>query len=226
MHAACDVCGRTMLRGERLAVYLDGSERKAVCELCGSRALHEGWVREGTVPAFGDSGAASERKPSLLSRLRGRRGSSRGGERPTLADDLDGRAWAEAAVNEERAPVREPRHVRAVPSSDDQKVASAIEVFNASEHRKTVSGVARSLGPPAVTVLPSQARASLVNVVVSWELCWYRYEIDLSDDQPSIRVAGQGYELQELTPDERLPTATSDEYGSLSPIASNSIQSP
>jgi hypothetical protein len=223
-HATCDVCGRTLLRGERLAVYLDGSERKSVCELCGSRALHEGWVREGTVPAF-DGGGAPERKPSLLRRLRGRRGAGRSSERPTLADDLDGRAWADASAQEERSVPREPRHVRAVPTSEEQRIASAIEAFNASEHRRTVAGVARSLGEPAVTVLPSEARASLVNVVVSWELCWYRYEVDLGDELPSVRVAAQGYELDELAPEERLPTATSDEYGSLSPIASNSISS-
>jgi hypothetical protein len=53
-------------------------------------------------------------------------------------------------------------------------------------------------------------------VVASWELCWYRYEIDLGDDQPSVRVAAQGYELDELAPEERQPNATSDEHGSLS----------
>jgi hypothetical protein len=56
---------------------------------------------------------------------------------------------------------------------------------------------------------------SLVNVVVAWELCWYRYEIDLSDDVPSVRVADQGIELDELAPEERQPNAFSDDTGSL-----------
>ncbi|MCW3064012.1 MAG: hypothetical protein JWN32_1184, partial [Solirubrobacterales bacterium] len=49
----CDVCGRTLLRGETAATYLAGGGRRAVCELCTPRALQEGWVREGagTVPA-------------------------------------------------------------------------------------------------------------------------------------------------------------------------------
>jgi hypothetical protein len=54
-----------------------------------------------------------------------------------------------------------------------------------------------------------------VQVVASWELCWYRYEIDLSDEIPTVRVGGQGYELDELAPEERKPNATADDHGSL-----------
>jgi hypothetical protein len=97
----------------------------------------------------------------------------------------------------------------------EQKVVSAAELFNASEHRRTVAGVARSLGAPDVHVAPAAERASLVQIVVSWELCWYRYEVDLSDDQPIVRVGGQGYELDELAPAERDANATADEQGSL-----------
>jgi hypothetical protein len=50
---------------------------------------------------------------------------------------------------------------------------------------------------------------------VWWELCWYRYEVDLSEDQPSVRVSGQGYELDELTAEERTPNATAHEGGTL-----------
>jgi len=103
-----------------------------------------------------------------------------------------------------------------VPTSAEQKVASAVELFNSSEHPRTVAGVARSLGMPDVAVQPSEHRASVVNVVVSWELCWYRYEADLSDEVPTVRVAGQGYELDELSPDERRANAIADERGRLS----------
>jgi hypothetical protein len=105
--------------------------------------------------------------------------------------------------------------VRAVPTSAEQKIASAIGLFNGSEHTRTVAGVARSLGAPTVAVVESPLRASQVNVVVSWELCWYRYEVDLSDDEPSVRPAGQGYELEELAPEELHPMASADEHGSL-----------
>ncbi len=46
-------------------------------------------------------------------------------------------------------------------------------------------GSRRSLGLPDVSVHPADADGSIVNVVVSWELCWYRYEVDLSDEVPS-----------------------------------------
>jgi hypothetical protein len=64
-------------------------------------------------------------------------------------------------------------------------------------------------------VRPSDIRATVVNVVVSWELCWYKYEIDLADDQPDVRVAGQGYELDELPVVEREANAVADDDGVL-----------
>jgi hypothetical protein len=231
----CDVCGRTLLRGERAQVYLDGAVRHSVCELCVPRALSEGWVREGTVPPY-EGRDDSDRRRSLFGRLRRRR------ERPPAPDYEDeplvypeeedypedpprtsalkrardrARERARERVQEPES-AREPRHVRAVPTSVEQKIAAAIEVFNRSEHQRTVAGVARSLGPPAVSLRPAAARPSTVNVTVSWELCWYRYEIDLSDDVPGVRVDAQGYELSELEPDEQQANAVCDEHGSLS----------
>jgi hypothetical protein len=213
-HVACDVCGRTLLRGERAEAYLDGGTRRAVCELCTSRALNEGWVREGTVPAYQGGAATPERRRSLLGRLRTRRvGANGGGSGGAPEEESEEPGWPEPARR--RDPTREPRHVRAVPTSAEHKVASAVELFNGSEHRRTVAGVGRSLGIPSVSVRPSDARASVVNVVVSWELCWYRYEVDLSDDQPSVRTTGQGYELEELPPEERTANAVADQDGAL-----------
>jgi hypothetical protein len=234
----CDVCGRTLLRGERAHVYLDGPVRHSVCELCVPRALSEGWVREGTVPPLEGREGGADRRRSLFGRFRARREARREAraeaepEAPEVPEEPP-RSWVEpvkrARERIRQPPVRragradradpegarEPRHVRAVPTSVEQKVASAIEVFNRSEHQRTVAGVARSLGPPAVAVRPADARPSTVNVTVSWELCWYRYEIDLSDDVPGVRVDAQGYELDELEPDELRANAVSDEHGSL-----------
>ncbi|MGH2887172.1 MAG: hypothetical protein ACRDPA_31505, partial [Solirubrobacteraceae bacterium] len=114
-----------------------------------------------------------------------------------------------------REPGREPRHVRAVPMGAGQKIASAIEVFNNSEHRRTVAGVARSLGAPIISIHPNEEHSSLVDIVAAWELCWYRYEVDLSDEDPMVRVAAQGYELDELSPREREPNAGYDQHGAL-----------
>jgi hypothetical protein len=110
---------------------------------------------------------------------------------------------------------REPRHVRAVPTSIENKTSSAVSLFNGSEHPRTVAGIARSLGLPEVSVRPSDTLASMVNVVVTWELCWYRYEVDLSDEVPTVRVAGQGYELDELSAQELQINATADDRGML-----------
>jgi hypothetical protein len=224
-HSACDVCGRTLLRGERADVYLSGGSRRSVCELCTSRAVHGGWVREGTVPEYDEGDSRVDRRRSLLSRLRSRREAGNGdGARHELAGVGDEESVSRPAPTAPEVsprsrlaePMREPRHVRAVPTSAEQKVASAVDLFNSSEHPRTVAGVARSLGMPGVAVQPSDSRASVVNVVVSWELCWYRYEADLSDEVPTVRVAGQGYELDELAEDERRANATADDRGRLS----------
>ncbi len=242
-HTACDVCGRTLLRGERWEIYLHGGERRSVCELCKTRALHEGWVREGTLPDYNDGNARSERRRSLLGRLRARREAAAAleSEYPPDEDDFEDAPPPEADPSEptptrrqRRAPrpvpaarqrqrqrdreqerTREPRHVRAVPTSPEQRTAAAADVFNGSEHIRTVAGVARSLGLPWVSVRPSAQAASMVNLVVSWELCWYRYEVDLSEEDPAVRLAGQGYELDELEPTERTANAAADEYGRL-----------
>jgi hypothetical protein len=174
------------------------------------------------MPEYDERDGRSEGRRSLLGRLRSRRSSpAPAASPPNETEEQEERPWpqpvaAPSRVREQvREQVREPRHVHAVPLSAEQKMASAVELFNESEHRRTVSGVGRSLGLPEVSVLPSPARASLVNVVVSWELCWYRYEVDLSDDQPSVRVSDQGYELDELSLEERAPNASADEAGTL-----------
>ena len=44
---ACDVCGRTLLRGEHADAFIANGSRRMVCELCTARAANEGWIREG-----------------------------------------------------------------------------------------------------------------------------------------------------------------------------------
>src|SRR5437868_1588531 len=127
-----------------------------------------------------------------------------------------GRCCAESGPRSMSAPLREPRHVRAVPTSTEHKISSAVALFNSSEHPRTVAGIARSLGLPEVSVLPAPGMPSAVGLLLAWELCWYRYEVDLSDEIPSVRVAGQGYELDELEPGERQPNAVADDRGMLS----------
>ena len=210
---ACDVCGRTLLRGEHAETFLAGGSRREVCDLCTARAQHEGWIRE----SGGDELALRHtrhdgRGRSLRERLRARRERAREVQEELMATD-------EPALHEELQqtpePPRRPRHVRAVPTNADLKMQRALEVFNASDHTRTVGGVARSLGAPAVCVRPRTDRPSVVSITVMWELSWYRFEVDLSDEAGGVRRDAQGDELSELAPEEQSINAAADERGGL-----------
>ena len=205
---ACDVCGRTLLRGEHAETFLAGGSRREVCDLCTARAQHEGWIRE----SGGDELALRHtrhdgRGRSLRERLRARRERAREVQEEAAA--------AEDAADETPDPPRRPRHIRAVPTNADLKMQRALELFNASDHTRTVGGVARSLGAPAVCVRPRTDRPSVVSITVMWELSWYRFEVDLSDEAGGVRRDAQGDELSELIPEEQVPNAAADERGAL-----------
>lgn len=102
---ACDVCGRTLLRGEHADVFLHGGTRRMVCELCTARAVHEGWIREGLDSAMASSGERSGGARSLLGRLRARREAAARG----AADELE----------ELEAPLRRPRDASHDPFAQD-----------------------------------------------------------------------------------------------------------
>ena len=48
-----------------------------------------------------------------------------------------------------------------------------------------------------------------------WELSWYRYEVDLSDEAGGVRKEGQGAELSELAGRGAEANAAADERGGL-----------
>jgi hypothetical protein len=222
---ACDVCGRTLLRGEHPEHFLAGGERRTVCDLCTSRAQHEGWIREAGADDLALRPRHDGRGRSLLERLRALRRAPTAEGRWSGARELHAEAEAGAREAAEPHPTpahgyeaeapRRPRHVRAVPTNAELKMQRALEVFNASDHTRTVGGVARSLGPPAVCVRPLADRPSVVAIAVVWELSWYRYEVDLSDEAGGVRREGQGDEVGELTDEERRSNASADERGAL-----------
>jgi hypothetical protein len=241
---ACDVCGRTLLRGEHADPFIANGSRRMVCELCTARAANEGWIREGADNTLGIRRNGPRGGRSLLERLRPRRdGAGRdvavvparrrtsanvtrvesAGAARANADDavIDADEAGEAPHLEPVAELepypasREPRHVRAVPTNADLKMARALDVFNASAHPRRIAGVGRSLGVPMASVLPSETEGAIVSIVVGWELCWYRYEVDLADEAAGVRVTAQGAELSELTPAEQVPNAVADEHGRL-----------
>jgi hypothetical protein len=235
---SCDVCGRTLLRGEHPDAFLAGGVRRQVCDLCIPRAQHEGWIREAGMDELGTGAIRQEGRRSLLERFRGHRGrtreaaaqaaaahESREAQEPQEAQGAPESQPARRRREEEadggssrvekRSMPRPARQVRAVPTNAELKRQRAVDLFNASQFPRTVGGVARSLGPPDVCVRPLADRPSVVTITVMWELSWYRFEADLSDEAGGVRRDAQGTELEELDPAETTANALADERGAL-----------
>jgi hypothetical protein len=212
---ACAICGRSILKGERIEPYLaPGGQRHVVCELCTDRAYNEGWIRE----SAHDEMPATMRRPDqgrgLFGKLRRRRGTE--AEAAPMADeemapDAEEAAPAEPAYEEPlpeappepwapppRERRREARHVRAVPTNAQVKVERALELFNNSEHVRTIGGIAKTLGEPWVSAAPLAEAPAEVSIVVAWELSWYRYRVDLGDADDPVSLVAKGQELDEL----------------------------
>ena len=218
---ACDICGRTILKGERTEPFLaPGGRRKTVCELCIPRADHEGWIRESAQNDIPATRARPQQRRSIVGRLRGM---------------LDGDGEEAAPVEEEAPPVfddeeqppppprrerparrrEQARHIRAVPTTREVKVERALELFNDSDHPRTIAGIARTLGPPEVHASPDGNAPSEVTIVVAWELSWYRYRVDLGDADEPILLLEKGDELSELEEPLREWNAVADDDGRL-----------
>ncbi len=103
-----------------------------------------------------------------------------------------------------------PAHVT---TSGARMAARAVDLYNHSAHPRMLSGIARSLGSPWVTVRPVEG--SRMQFVIAWELTWYRFEVDLARESDGVRAAGQGTSLQDLAPGEIEPNAVADEHGYL-----------
>jgi hypothetical protein len=207
-HVVCDVCGRTMLKGERPEPYLAPSrERKLVCQLCAARAQREGWIRES---ANADTPVQPPRPSERKGLFRRRR------RRPATAETgLEQEKGVHAGLEQEASPapsddqsrpgqalpaprMRDPRHVRAVPTNAQLKIERAIELFNESEHPRTVAGIARTLGSPQVSASTAGLSPAEVLLTIAWEISWYQFVVDLSDSNEPVRTHGQGQELEEL----------------------------
>ena len=212
---ACDICGRTLLRGEHAETFLASGSRREVCDLCTARAQHEGWIRESGGDELALRHPRHDGRTGFFDRFRARRERAREVQEDVMLEEAAALEEPEAPARQAPTPPRRPRHVRAVPTNADLKMQRALEVFNGSDHTRTVGGVARSLGAPAVSVRPRTDRPSVVAITVMWELSWYRFEIDLSDEAGGVRRDAQGDELTDLGDDEQVINAAADERGNL-----------
>jgi hypothetical protein len=246
---ACDVCGRTILKGERTEPYLaPGGQRHEVCDLCSARAQHHGWIRESVAGDMPARPPRAEPRRGVLGRLRRRRTEPPRGmfgrlhvKRPESSPEAsEGDPATPRADHDESystlrsresiehtdepvpvAPPRErprsrpkdPRHVRAVPTTAEVKVERAIELFNGSDHQRTIAGLARTLGPPLVGARPDPSQPSEVSVVVAWELSWYRYRVDLGDEGDPVVLLEKGEELDQIDEQLRDWNVTLDDEG-------------
>jgi len=225
---ACYVCGRRLLRGEQPEMFLADGAPQTVCELCAPRAAHHGWPRGGgEEQAVSPPVVRSRRSGGLLGRLRdAARPAGRG---PALAARL-----AAGPGEDARGPTAEellaPGDAGATPGPSGRSSAEegqapplgplelALEVFNRGEYPRRTASLARSLGAPEVSAQLDQD-LGLVTIVVAWELCWYRYRVDLDEQPPQARMTAQGRTLDELDRGERIGNALADQQGALSLIA-------
>jgi len=223
---ACEVCGRTMLRGEQAEPYLTPSrERRMVCTLCAPRAQQEGWLRESAAPETPTRPQRTDDRRGILRFARRRR--TAGAPEPGTREPSVQRADEEAASDDagdgkegapflrKRSRPRSPRHVRAVPTNAQLKIDRALDLFNESEHRRTVTGIIRALGTPHASASTSPVSAAQVLLTVAWELSWYQFVIDLSDGREPVQVRGQGQELDELPEQTRRWNLEASEEGAM-----------
>jgi len=171
----CAVCGRRLLMGEQFSRFMPagGRELVEVCRLCNDTALAHGWVKEGAPTSPIPAGATKRR--GMLASLFGI--SRQEVDEPVAADPVLRRL-----------------------SEGDLLLVEAAEAFNASPFRRTIGGVARSLGQPRASIVQLSGILSELVITVAWDLSWYQYRVSLDAAQP-VRLAERGHELHEL--DER-----------------------
>jgi hypothetical protein len=171
---SCAICERTLLMGEKAIRFSPsgGNDFVDVCPLCAELAVEYGWLREGapTTPI-----AFPERK-----RRNGKWFSALIGGRQ--------RATEETIVSE---PI-----LRRL-SDHEQAMIGAADVFNASQYRRTVGGIGKSLGAPKVSVVVLSGVNSEVVVTVAWEISWYQYRVSPESENP-VRLEGRGHDPSEL----------------------------
>lgn len=173
MTRTCAICERSLLTGERSIRFSPngGDDFVDVCPLCQDVAVESGWVKEGSPTSPTVPAERRRRKLSLSSILEPRRPS----QPETLASQ----------------PI-----LRRL-SQPEQAMVEAADLFNASAFRRTVGGIAKSLGAPKASIIALSGVRSELVVTVAWDISWYQYRVSFDSAQP-VRLAERGHELNEL----------------------------
>jgi hypothetical protein len=170
---ACSICERTLLMGERSVRFSPngGEDYVDVCPLCQDTAIENGWIKEG-----------SPTTPTIPTERRRTRFSLSGllGLGPRSAG----------------APVAAEPILRRL-SEPELAIVEAADLFNASQYRRTIGGIAKSLGEPRVSIVPLSGVNPDVVVTVAWEISWYQYRVTPDSGQP-VRLAERGHDPDEL----------------------------
>ena len=149
----------------------DGGEYVDVCPLCAEIALEHGWLREGS-PSLPTVPLDARRRKS---RWGGLLGGSRRAEEAPVADEPILRRLSEPEL----------------------AVVEAADLFNASAHRRTVAGVAKSLGSPKASIVSLSGVSGEMVVTVAWEISWYQYRVSPDAPQP-VRLVERGHDFEDL----------------------------
>lgn len=169
----CAICERSLLMGERTVRYApdEGAELVDVCALCQEIAVEHGWLKEGTPTTPIVPGDRKRRRRGLGELLGLRR---ENGE--TLAP---------------------PEPILRRLSSDEVALLEVADLFNGSTYRRTVGGIAKSLGDAKASIIALSGDAGEMAVTVAWDLSWYQYRVSPESAQP-VRLAERGHEMAEL----------------------------
>ena len=170
----CAICHRTLLMGERAVRFTPGGDDWVdVCALCTTTADDHGWIKEGspTTPIVPET-RRRRRFGGLAALLETRR----------TEPELHG---------------SEPMYRRLSP--EEQAVVEAADLFNESAYRRTIAGIAKSLGDARVSLLLLSGVSPEVVITVARDISWYQYRVSPESPQ-HVRLAERGYELDDLDP--------------------------
>src|SRR6476620_9372626 len=82
-------------------------------------------------------------------------------------------------------------------SEPELAMVEAADLFNESAFRRTIAGIAKSLGVPKASIVPLSGTNSEVVLSVAWDISWYQYRITPDSTQP-VRLAERGHDPGEL----------------------------